>query len=107
MKRIRTDRNFNREACYAPRTMNQSERARLQPRDDRGRFTMIVIDEVGETSPYKEKEKKYGMAVSVTEHSGLFGSLSQDHMKLQLERGVLSEKAKKCILHLFAFCFLL
>lgn len=58
---------------------------------------MIVIDEVGETSPYKEKEKKYGMAVSVTEHSGLFGSLSQEHMRLQLERGVLSEKAKKCI----------
>lgn len=97
MKRIRTDRNFNRETSYAPRLMTQSERARHQPRDDRGRFTMIVIDEVGETSPFKEKEKKYGMAVSVTEHSELFGSLSQNHMRLQLERGVLSEKARKCI----------
>lgn len=30
MKRIRIDCNFNREARYAPRSMSQSDRARLQ-----------------------------------------------------------------------------
>lgn len=38
MKRIHTDRNFNREAGYSSQTMNQSDRARLQPRDSYGRF---------------------------------------------------------------------
>ena len=48
MKRIRTDRNFNRRASYAPRPMTQSERARLQPRDERGQFTAYMDERAGQ-----------------------------------------------------------
>ena len=48
MKRICTDRGFNRETRYAPRPMTQSERARLQPRDERGQFTAYTDERAGQ-----------------------------------------------------------
>lgn len=66
------------------RPMTQSERARLQPRDSKGRFagfdTLIVVDEFGNVGRQSKKsETKFGYALSVTENPDVFGALTADN----------------------------
>ena len=80
MKAIRTSaasRNLE-----SKRRMTQSERARVQPRDSRGRFagfdTVMVIDEFGNTGvESKRSERKFGYAVSLTDRPDDFGRVTE------------------------------
>ena len=82
MKAIRTSaasRNLE-----SKRRMTQSERARMQPRDSRGRFagfdTVMVVDEFGNVGKDpKTSETKFGYAVSVTEHPDAFAEITSDN----------------------------
>lgn len=67
-----------------PKPMTQSERAKLQPRDEKGRFagfdTVMVVDEFGNIGKDpKRSETTFGYAVSVTEQPDLFGAITDDN----------------------------
>lgn len=81
MKAIRTSaasRNLE-----SKRRMTQSERARMQPRDSRGRFagfdTVLVVDEFGNPGPSQKSERKFGYALSVTSSPDVFGMITDDN----------------------------
>lgn len=66
------------------RPLTRSERARMQPRDPKGRFrgydTVMVVDEFGNVGRFPRKsETKFGYAVSVTENPDAFGAITADN----------------------------
>ena len=76
--RIRTQR-----VPESRRPMTQSERAKMQPRDSRGRFagfdTVMIVDEFGNIGRNpKASETKFGYAISVTEQPDVFGEITSD-----------------------------
>ena len=78
MKAIRTSAGSR---GLESRRMTQSERAKLQPRDPRGRFagfdTVMVMDEFGNIGVEpRTSERKFGYAISVTENPDAFGEIT-------------------------------
>lgn len=64
------------------RPLTRSERARMQPRDPKGRFrgydTVMVVDEFGNVGKDpKRSETKFGFSVSVTERPEDFGRVTE------------------------------
>lgn len=82
------------------KTISKSEQARMQPRDNLGRFSekdlkdskIIVIDEFGNTGNSMEKERRFGFGVSVVNNPESFIRISQ---KLREKHNTEEYKANK------------
>ena len=84
MRRIETRARSIPKQTSPPSDSARSERARMQPRDTRGRFarygTVMVLDEFGNVGLLPSRSEKYfGYGVSVTKNPEAFAAVTADN----------------------------